>query len=123
MCICTVRPKSQEQRGGAELARSRWGCAFAQLRSTCEPEPLPPRNGAKLSIATRLIGCRGRISSIETRPIFDVCVDQAAALLSHHITGRRRGEKTNQCIQSTWCWCVQCWCPSLVRRARGRSNI
>lgn len=74
MCICTVRPKSQEQRGGAELARSRWGCAFAQLRSTCEPEPLPPRNGAKLSIATRLIGCRGRISSIETRPIFDVCV-------------------------------------------------
>ena len=36
----------------------------AQLRSTWEPDP-PPRKGAKLSIATRLIGRRGRISSID----------------------------------------------------------
>ena len=36
----------------------------AQDRSTWEPEPFPPRNGAKLSIATRLIGWRGKISSI-----------------------------------------------------------
>ena len=40
------------------------GAACAQLRSTVEVEPLPPRNGAKESIATRETGRRGSTSWI-----------------------------------------------------------
>eukprot|EP01046_Picozoa_sp_COSAG06_P001334 COSAG06_NODE_43_length_29826_cov_32.009621_14_plen_281_part_00 len=55
----------------------------AQDRSTWEPEPFPPRNGAKLSMATRLIGWRGKISSI-------VAIVGARAQAPHHYPPRCR---------------------------------